>query len=127
MELSEIIPTLLNPLVNGRVWYEQTPEVIPRTPAGDRFLDFVIWNLMGGQEVEYVGQTMGDKSNARIQIAVFSHSSIIADRLIRQVRDRLLASDYAVGVYGSPVGTYDTARGLRGRFQQYSIWYPTPS
>lgn len=123
MSISTIIPSLLNHLVGNRVWHMATPDDIPRGTDG-QFLDFIIWTLVGGQDAEYVGQTMGSHTNARVQINVVSTSSIRADNLIRQARDALLASEYTVGVYGSPVGTYDAARKLRGRFQQFSIWYP---
>lgn len=123
MTLSTIIPSLLNGLVNKRVWRNTTPDDIPRDANGN-FQPFLLWSTPGGIQSEYVDQTMGQMENRRLQIAAFSPSVITTENLIRQVRDTLLASDYTVGVYGSPVGTYDTARKLHGEFQQYSIWYP---
>ncbi len=123
MNIETIIPALLNSLVGDRVWQDATPDILPRD-ANDRILDFIIWTLVGGQDAEYVDQTMGTHANARVQIQVVSASGLQAATLIRQARDRLLASDYTVGVYGSPVGTYDAARKLRGRMQQFGIWYP---
>lgn len=121
--ISEIIPFLLNSLVGNRVWQEATPDDIPRGTDG-KFLPFFLFTVVGGQDAEYVGQTMGSHSNARVQIQAVSPSSIEVDNLIKAARDVLLASSYTVGVYGSPVGTYDAARKLRGRFQQFSIWFP---
>ncbi len=123
MNIETIIPALLNSLVGDRVWQDATPDNLPRD-ANNRILDFIIWTLVGGQDAEYVDQTMGTHANARVQIQVVSASGLQAATLIRQARDRLLASDYTVGVYGSPVGTYDAARKLRGRMQQFGIWYP---
>lgn len=123
MNIETIIPALLNSLVGDRVWQDATPDILPRD-ANNRILDFIIWTLVGGQDAEYVDQTMGTHANARVQIQVVSASGLQAATLIRQARDRLLASDYTVGVYGSPVGTYDAARKLRGRMQQFGIWYP---
>ena len=123
MNIETIIPALLNSLVGDRVWQDATSDNLPRD-ANDRILDFIIWTLVGGQDAEYVDQTMGTHANARVQIQVVSASGLQAATLIRQARDRLLASDYTVGVYGSPVGTYDAARKLRGRMQQFGIWYP---
>lgn len=122
MTIDTIIPTLLNTLVSDRVWFMNTPDDLLRDSNG-RIRDFIIWSLPGGQDAEYVDQTMGSHSNARVQIHAVSMSSIAASNLIKAVRDRLLASDYTVGVYGSPVGTYDAARKLSGKFQQFSIWY----
>ena len=124
MQIEAIIPALLNSLVGDRVWESSTPDGDLPRDANDRYLDFIIWTQHGGQDAEYVEQKMGSHSNARIQVIYFSPSGLAAATGIKAVRDRLLASDYTVGVYGSPVGTYDTARKLRGRMQQFSIWYP---
>lgn len=121
MTIDEIIATLLNPLVAGRVYESATPDTLAR--VGDEIQDFILWHIVGGQDAEYVDQTMGTHSNARVQIQAVSPSKKRASLLIKSIRDTLLASDYTVGVYGSPVGTYDAARKLRGRFQQYGIWY----
>ena len=123
MNIETIIPALLNSLVGDRVWQDATPDNLPRD-ANNQIQPFIIWTLVGGQDAEYVDQTMGTHANARVQIQVVSASGLQAATLIRQARDRLLASDYTVGVYGSPVGTYDAARKLRGRMQQFGIWYP---
>ena len=123
MTLDEIIPMLLNSLVEGRVWENATPETLPRD-ANDQIKPFLLWTIVGGQDAEYVGQAMGSHSNARVQMQAVAPSGITASNLIKAARDTLLASDYTVGVYGSPVGTYDAARALRVRMQQFSIWYP---
>ena len=123
MRISEIIPEVLNSLVGNRVWQDATPDDLPRGTDG-RALPFLLFTIIGGQDAEYVDQTMGSSSNARVQIQAVAPGSIAADDLIKLARDTLLASDYTVGVYGSPVGTYDAARKLRGRFQQFSIWFP---
>lgn len=123
--LPEIITTILNPVFGGRVYDKATPDNLVReggSPTG-RILDFVVWHKSGGQDTEFVDQTMPTKRHARIQLTVFSPSSIAAERALTAARDALLNSGYTVGVYGSPVGTYDTARKLQGEFQQFSIWY----
>lgn len=121
MNIEIIIPQLLNSLVSNRVYHAATPDNLVRT--GNVIQDFFIWTLAGGQDSEYVDQTFGSHSNVRIQLIAVSPSGLAAGNLIRAGRDRLLASDYTVGVYGSPVGTYDAARKLHGRRQQFGIWY----
>lgn len=123
MNIEVILPSLLNSLVGGRVWETETPDGDFARSADGTILPFILWGQHGGQDAEYVEQEMGDKTNARIQISVFAPSGITASNLIRDVRDRLLASGYTVSVYGSPIGAYDSARKLRARVQQFSIWY----
>lgn len=122
MSIETIIQQLLNTLVNGRVWENATPDVLPKDANGD-FLPFILWTLHGGQDAEYVEQEMGEFRNCRVQLTAISRSSIAAGLLLDSARDRLLASDYTVGVYGSPLGTYDAARKLHGRLQQFGIWF----
>lgn len=123
MTLSELIPAILNPLVENRVWQDATPDDLPRSPTTDSILPFIIWNMMGGQDSEYVDQTMPSYSHARVQVHICAPSGIVIDRLARRAGKALLASTYTVGVLGSPVGTYDAARKLRGRRQLFSIWF----
>lgn len=124
MNVETLIPSLLNSLVDGRVWFDTTPDDGPPRDSTGRFRDFIMVTVVGGEAAEYVDQTMPQMANRRVQIQAVSATSEGADALIRAARDRLLASGYTVSVYGSPVGTYDAARKLRGRFQQFSIWFP---
>jgi hypothetical protein len=122
MTLSEIITLVLSSLVGGRVWKDATPDDLPRDGNGN-FLPFILWSEMGGQDAEYVDQTMGDHSHVRLQLHSLAPGAIVVDRLAPQARDALLASAYTVGVLGSPVGTYDENRKLRGKRQLFSIWF----
>ena len=124
MTPEELIPPLLNTLVNGRCWWDATPDELPVSAEG-AILPFLLLVAMGGQDQEYVEQVMPGHTNMRLQIMAFDRSSIAARSLLDSARDRMLASEYSVGVLGSPVGTFDPARKLRGRFQQLSVWLPT--
>lgn len=122
--LSEIMPALLNALVDGRVWQDNTPDDLPRDPTTQQLLPFILWSRFGGIDSEYLGQSPAPKfSNARVQIHTVGPHAIATELLCNRVRDALLASTYTVGVYGSPVGTYDAARKLRVQRQQFSIWF----
>lgn len=123
MSAGTLIPPLLNSLVADRVWFDATPDVLPTDNSG-KIMPFLLLTVMGGQDQEYVEQEMGSHTNVRLQINAFAPSTVAVETLIRQARDRMLASAYSVGVYGSPVATYDPARKLRGRFQQFSVWLP---
>ena len=70
MNIESILPTLLNSLVGGRVYESSTPDDIVRD-ANDNILDFIIWTIGGGQDSEYVDQTMGSHTNARIRSFTF--------------------------------------------------------
>ena len=119
--IEEIIPYILNNLFNGRVWESATPDDIR---VDGVITPFVVWTLMGGQDSEYVEQSPAPShSHARVQLHVAALSGIQLAALTKAARDAMLAADYTVGVYGSPVGTYDAARKLKGRFQQFSVWF----
>jgi hypothetical protein len=123
MSAELLIPPLLNALVGDRVWFDATPDKLP-TDANAKVLPFLLLSIMGGQDQEYVEQEMGTHTNIRLQITAYVPDTASARPLIDAARDALLASAYTVGVYGSPVGVYDPARKLRGRFQQFSVWLP---
>lgn len=124
MTLSEIIPSILSGVMGGAVWRDATPDQLPRDPVSGVILPFVIWSIMGGTDSLYIEQFPAPEvSNVRLQLITFSPTAIGVDTLHRDVRDALLASTYTVGVYGSPVGTYDAARKLYGNRQQFSIWF----
>lgn len=126
MTLAEIIPSILNGLVDGRVWQNATPDDLPRS-TGKTILPFILWHRVGGMDSEYVDQTASDKRHARIQVSSNHPSAIGADRLLEAVMQTMLGSTYTVGVYGSPVGDYDGPRKLHAPFQQFSIWFKNPS
>lgn len=119
--ISEVIPEVLNSLVERRVWQGNTPDDLPRGQDGV-LLPFVIWHVGGGIEAEYVDQTAAEMQNYRVHIRAVHTSQSACDQLIIAVRNALLASGYTVGVYGSPAGDYDKARKLYERYQQFSIW-----
>lgn len=122
MTLSELIPAVLNSLVNSRVWQDATPDDLPRD-GNNVPLPFILWSLMGGSDAEYADSSMPEFSHARVQIHSLAFNVLQTEQLAKDVRNALLASAYTVGVLGSPVGTYDNARKLRGRRQQFSIWF----
>ena len=119
--ISEVIPEVLNALVERRVWQGNTPDDLPRGQDG-ALLPFVIWHVGGGIESEYVDQTAAQMQNYRVHIRAVHTNQVACDQLIVAVRNALLASGYTVGVYGSPAGDYDKARKLYERYQQFSIW-----
>lgn len=127
LTLAEIIPAILNDLVEGRVWQGMTPDDLPRD-ASKRPLPFVIWHRVGGQDDTYVEQSpLPSHRHARIQIASNAPGSIVAERLCEAVMRAMTAPPYNAGVYGSPVGAVDAARKLHAPWQQFSIWFqPNP-
>ena len=121
--ISEIVPSVLNHLVGNRVYRSATPDTLVR--AGGVIADFIVFTSPGGDDEEYVDQTIAVTSGARIQLHALSATAIGADTLIMRARDAMLASGYTVGVIGSPMDTYDAARKLYGRLQHLSIKYRT--
>ena len=127
MTLAELIPSVLNPLFDGRVYQNKTPQLLSRGTDGAT-LPFVVWLRMGGIDGTYIDQTAPNKRHARVQLTTYAVGDIVCEQLHEQVMLALLGSIYTVGVYGSPVGTYDADRNLTGERQQFSIWFqPTQS
>jgi hypothetical protein len=120
--LAEIMPYVLNDLFDGRVWESATPDELPRNDAGT-ILPFCVWTTPGGEAYTYVDKTRPSNVHARVQLHVAHPSAIVAERMIWQALDALLASDYTVDVYGSPQGTYDAPRKLRGKMLQISVMF----
>lgn len=128
MTLAELIPSLLNSLVDNRVWMNATPDQLPRD-AGGIILPFIIWHQVGGQDQEFLEGTMPSHRHARIQVQCCAPSGITAGELDEAVVQAFLtASDvpgapYTVGVLGSPVGAYDADRKLQAPWRQFSVWF----
>jgi hypothetical protein len=120
--LSEILPAILNDLVDNRVWQLATPDNLPRDTSGN-IQPFVLWHRVGGMDQEFIEGAMPTHRHARIQVQSCAPSGRVADTLAEQVCQALLAAGYNVGVLGSPVGTYDDSRKLYAPWQQFSIWF----
>lgn len=123
MTIEELIPQLLFPVVGNRCYWDTTPKSGPPRDANGAYLDFVIVQVVGGLDKNYVDQTMSGFSNVRLQVTSHSISSIAVDTLCRNARDAILAGHKPVEVMGSPISVYDPDQELRGRLQYFSIWF----
>ena len=72
MSAELLIPPLLNSLVGDRVWYDATPDEGPPKDGYGRLMPFILLSVMGGQDQEYVDQTMGPMTNIRLRITAWT-------------------------------------------------------
>lgn len=122
MDIEELITNIVAPLVDGRLYWDTTPQSGPPKAANGSYLSFCIAQGVGGSDQEYVDQSFPDHENVRLQIVSFSPSSLAASNLNRQVRTTLLANYKPAGIVGSPVWVYDPRLLLRGRLQHFNLW-----
>ena len=122
MNIEELITSIISPLVNGRLYWDTTPQSGPPKDANGTYLPFCIAQLVGGMDATYIDQTFPDYEHYRVQVISYSPSSLAATTLNRTVRTTLLASYKPADIVGSPTAVYDPALLLRGRLQHFSIW-----
>lgn len=123
MNVEEIVTTLLSPIVEGRLYWDTTPQSGPPKDANGAYLPFLIAQIVGGSDQEYLDQSLPDHENVRLQIVSFSPSSLVASALCRLTRTTLLGAFKPCGLVGSPVATYDPRLLLRGRVQHFNLWF----
>lgn len=100
------------------------PDVAPMNAA----LPYCTYQLIGGRPVVFVDNTIPDKKHAYVQMNVFAKSAIEASNFIAQIERELLASSR---LQASPINNAqsvisdDPEAKIKGRMQDFSIWYPT--
>jgi hypothetical protein len=108
------LKTTLSSLVGGRVY----PSTLPDNPT----FPLIVYQQVGGQVVEYLEGTIGDKDNARIQIVVWSKTQLEASSIARSIRTTLVGSLSATTL-AAPVSLYEEELKLYGSRTDYSLWY----
>lgn len=104
----------IGPLVGGRV-YPDVAEIGKNLPI-------VIWQQVGGDSVNYLGNEFTDKKNARIQITVYGKTRIEVMDLIRDIENILVVNPIYAEAVGAAFSTYDEATKMRGATQDFSVW-----
>lgn len=124
--IETIIPSILNDLVDKRVYWNTTPKQLETEPAG-AYKDFIIVQLVGGTAGLYVDQTVPGKQHARVQVVACSSSPMGSGKLMGRAMLKFAASGYPVQVYDEPISGYDASRQVHSNMQIFGIWFDRPN
>lgn len=115
MSMEVLIRDALLPLASGGVHWN----VAPQQAGSPRF----VCQQVGGKGLNYVDDTVPDKQNARIQVAVWAGTPAEAKRLSLLAESALiLAPGLQCETLGAATGTFEPDTGLHGARQDFSIW-----
>jgi hypothetical protein len=108
------LKTTLGSLVSGRVY--------PDTPPDNPTFPLIVYQQVGGQAIEYLEGTIGDKDNARMQVVVWAKTRLEAASIARSARVALVGTLTATTL-AAPVSLYQEELKLYGSRTDYSLWY----
>lgn len=111
------IGSLLGSLVGGRCYADMTPDA-PVFPL-------IVYQIVGGEVVEFYNRTIANTENYRIQVYVWSARRLETERLIRQARKVLIESSAnfeSVRTLGQATDEYNEVLKIYGSRQDYSAW-----
>lgn len=100
----------------------------PDSAPMDAALPYCTYQIIDGKSLVFMDKTTPDKKHAYIQLNVYAKSALEASNLIAQVEKTMLATkDFnATPATGArSIISDDPEAEIRGRMQDFSIWYPT--
>lgn len=116
MSIESLVIDVLGGLAGGEVYPDFAPEGTPRP--------YIVYQVVGGEAINYVEGTPPGKRNARLQVAVWSDTRLEASALANQVENAMRAAGpLQVTVLGAAVSTWDEEAKARGARQDFSVWY----
>lgn len=132
MDIEEELTTLINPLVDSRLWWNSTPDGMT---VAERKAPFVIAQRTGGQEGQYVDGSLQSLAYARIQFWVWSADYLDTARAVRMLRlaFTLISQDSSgfellrsCELNGAPVDDYSEALKSHGKRLDVTFHYRDP-
>lgn len=115
MSLEGDLKTVLGAVVSDRVYPDTTPDR-PTFPL-------IVWQQVGGDAVDFVPCVVASKSNARVQVWVWSKTRLEASDLAHQARLAMVEGALRATTLGAPVSDYNEALKIYGSRTDYSVWY----
>lgn len=118
MTLEEHVKNIVDPVI---IVY---PDVAPM----DAKLPYCTYQRIGGKSVTFLDQTQPDKKHAFIQLNCWASSAIEASNYIMRVEKAFLADQtVTASAISEPESVFsdDPEAEIKGRMQDFSIWYPT--
>lgn len=117
MTIESSLFALLGPLVGGRCYPDSTPDS-PEFPA-------VIYQVVGGQALEWLDRTLPETENYRVQVEIWAKTRKEASALALAVRQKIIEDGAAFDsaqTLGQAVTDYQAALKIYGSRQDYSVW-----
>jgi hypothetical protein len=116
MTLESTIVAALSGLAGGRIY----PDF---DDSGSGLRPYIVYQQTGGTPVNFLTGETPSKSNARVQVSVWSETRAEASAIGQQAEDALRAvAGLQTFVLGGRVATYDEETTLRGTWQEFSFW-----
>lgn len=116
MTIEAQVFTALQGLAGGRVF----PDVAP----GGTPVPYITYQAVGGEPINFLTGDKPGKTNARMQVNVWSASRIEASDIGAQVENALRdAKQLQTKVLAGRVATYDETTKYRGTMQDFSLWF----
>ena len=96
--------------------------VFPLVADEDTATPYVVYQIVGGDAQEFLSGEKPEKKQRRIQINVWSKSSLEASEVADQVEDALRAAALQTEVLTIATDTYDETTKYRGAMQEFYIF-----
>lgn len=84
---------------------------------------YIVYQVVGGDAQEYLSGEKPEKKQRRVQVKVWSKSTIEAAQIAEQVEDALRAAvDLQPQVLTVPIDTFDETTKYRGQMQDFYLF-----
>lgn len=119
MTLQEQLYALVAPLVEGRMYFDQTPD------AGPEGYPYIMASVPSGENGWYVEQKLPDHKHARVQLTAFSTDDVEREKLANRIEKLMCETKQfpAVEPYGSWRGFSIPGQKAKAALQQFGVWY----
>ena len=110
-----LVTGALSALVGGRCFPSVAPESVDRP--------YIVYQAVGGQTTNYLGNVVSGQKNVRMQIAVWSDTEQAVIDVMSQVDAILSSAPIFASSIGAPVDVYEADTRLYGQRGDFSIWF----
>ncbi|MFT0533930.1 DUF3168 domain-containing protein [Castellaniella hirudinis] len=117
MSIESSLFALLGPLVGGRCY----PDVMPDNPT----FPLIIYQVVGGQAMEWLDRTLPETENYRVQIECWSKIGLERGALALSARQKIIeegAEFASAETLGQSINQNNSTLKIYGSRQDFSIW-----
>lgn len=118
--LAEKLYATLSPLVEGRVYFDETPK------DGAEGYPYIVIVMAGGRRQWFVEQDMADKWNYRVTLTgvVRKNEQAAREQLMTNIEATMCRADFpAVQAYGGPISGASTLHEELYGSQQFGLYF----